>query len=194
MRKLILMIQVSVDGYMSEKNGNTDWMVYSWGGRWNWDDELRKYFIGLTASVDCILLGRKMAVEGYIDYWTGIAANSADPQSVFAKNVVAAHKVIFSKTLQETKWDNTAIAAGDITEEVNRLKNQQGKDMIVYGGATFVSALIKAKLIDEFQLFINPTVLGGGITVFNQRVNMELANAQAFACGVTVLKYKLLRK
>jgi dihydrofolate reductase len=190
MRKLILMVQLSVDGFMSEKDGNTDWMIYSWGGPWNWDKELRKYFINLTASVDCVLLSRKMAVEGYIGYWAGVAANPNDPQDAFAKNVVAAHKVVFTKTLERSEWDNTELAKGDLKKEVNRLKKQEGKNMIVYGGATFVSALIEAGLIDEYQLFINPTALGSGTSIFKKRTNLKLVQSRSFDCGVTVLKYE----
>jgi len=193
MRKLILMVQLSVDGYMSEKDGNTDWMVYNWGSEWTWDDELRKYFINLTASVDCTLLSRKMAVEGYIDYWASVAANPNDPQSAFAKNVVAAHKVVFTKTLEQSEWDNTELAKGDLKKEVKKLKKQEGKNMMVYGGATFVSALIEAGLIDEYLLFINPTALGSGTSIFKKRTNLQLVNERSFVCGVTVLKYEKLK-
>lgn len=66
MRKLTLEVQMSVDGYIAEKNGNTDWMVWNWGDEWNWDDELKKYHTDLTKSVDGILLSRKMAEAGFI--------------------------------------------------------------------------------------------------------------------------------
>jgi dihydrofolate reductase len=190
MRKLILMVQLSVDGYMSEKDGNTNWMVYNWGSEWTWDDELRKYFINLTASTDCILLSRKMAVEGYFDYWAGVAADTGLPQSVFAKNIVAAHKVVFTKTLEQSVWDNADLAKGDLKKEVKKLKKQEGKNMMVYGGATFVSVLIEAGLIDEYQLFINPTALGSGTSIFKKRTNLQLVNERSFVCGVTVLKYE----
>ena len=194
MRKLILMVQLSIDGYMSEKNGNTDWMIYSWGNPWTWDDELRKYFINLTESTDCILLSRKMAEEGYFDYWAGVAVNTDLPQSVFAKHIVAVHKVIFTKTLEKSEWDNAELAKGDLTKEVNKLKKQKGENMMVYGGATFVSALIEAGLIDEYQLFINPTALGSGTSIFKKRTDLQLISEQSFDCGVTVMKYKPLTK
>lgn len=129
-----------------------------------------------------------MAEEGYFDYWAGVAANTDLPQSAFAKHIVAAHKVIFTKTLEKSVWDNAELAKGDLKKEVNKLKKQEGKNIMVYGGATFVSALIEAGLIDEYQLFINPTALGSGTGIFKKRTNLQLVNERSFDCGVTILK------
>jgi dihydrofolate reductase len=179
---------------MSEKNGNTDWMINNWSGKLLWDEELKTYFTNLTASADCTLLSRKMAVEGFIDFWASAAANPTDPKSIFAKNIAATHKVVSTQTLERSEWDNTTLAKGDLTQEVNKLKKQAGKDIIVYGGATFISALIEAELIDEFQLFINPTALGDGTNIFHKRTNLKLIKAQSFACDVTLLNYQLPQK
>jgi dihydrofolate reductase len=194
MRKLKLQVQMSVDGYIAEINGETDWLVWNWGDEWNWDDELKKYFTELTESVDCILLSRKMAKEGFISHWAKVAENSIDPQVEFAKKITDAHKVIFTKTLDKSEWNNADIARGDLEGEINKLKNQTGKDILVYGGATFVSSLIKAGLIDEFYLFVNPTALGNGMTIFKEidsKLNLTLVKSKSYDCGIVVLKYKL---
>lgn len=194
MRKLILVVQLSIDGYMSEKDGNTDWMINNWSGELLWDDELKSYFTALTASADCTLLSPKMAAEGFIDFWASAAANPADPKAAFAKNITATHKVVPTKTLERSAWDNTTLVKGDLIEVVNKLKSQAGKNIIVYGGATFISALIKAGLINEYQLFINPTALGEGINIFHQITKLKLIKARSFTCGVTLLNYESLRR
>ncbi|GAB3906553.1 dihydrofolate reductase family protein [Larkinella knui] len=185
MRKLKLQTQVSLDSFMGGPNGEMDWLV------WNWDDELKNYVIQLTDPVDCILLGRNLA-EGFIPTW---AARAADPETADA----GAHKfnttpkVVFSRTLQTSQWENTRLATGDLVEEVMQLKNQPGGDLIAYGGSDFVSDLIKHRLIDDYHLFINPVVLGNGMSLFQeveQKLNLKLVKASPFSCGIIVLHYQ----
>lgn len=192
MRKLILQVQITVDGYIAGNDGSTDWMIWNWGKEWTWDKELQKYFIDLKSTIDCVLLSRKMAQEGFINHWAQVAAETDNPQYAIAKKITDARKVVFTKTLEKSEWDNTELAKGDLVSEVNKLKNQEGKDIIAYGGATFLSSLIKAKLVDEFQLFMNPVVLGDGMAIFKEidsRQDFTLVNAKSFACGIAVLKY-----
>ncbi|MEJ7671426.1 MAG: dihydrofolate reductase family protein [Chitinophagaceae bacterium] len=90
-------------------------------------------------------------------------------------------------------WGNTVLAKGDLAEEINKLKNEDGKDIIVYGGATFVSSLIKAGLIDEYHLFINPSANGNGMPIFKQLDNREdltLIRSKSFQCGIMLLHYE----
>lgn len=190
MRKLKLQVQISADGYIAETDGKTDWMVWDWSDKWSWDDELKKHFNNTMESVDCILLSRKMAEEGFITHWTKAAENQNDVRFAFAKKVNETRKVVFTKTLAKSEWENVDLAIGDLTEEVNYLKAQEGKDIIVYGGANFVSNLIKHGLIDEYHLFINPTALGSGMSIFTERTNLKLVKSQAFDCGIVVLTYK----
>ncbi len=199
MRKLILQVQMSIDGFIAETNGNTDWMLWNWGPDWQWDDELQKYHTDLTKSVDCIFLSRQMAEEGFIAHWANAAENRKAPQYEFAKHITDTHKIVFTKTLDKSVpipggWDNTDIAEGDFVNAINKLKKKKGKNIIVYGGATFVSSLIRAKLIDEFHLFINPVAIGSGLPIFNDlagKQNMTLARSSAFDCGMVLLHYKL---
>src|SRR5580765_1602779 len=131
MRKLKLQVQMSIDGYVGGPNGELDWMT------WTWDDKLKDYVNELTDSVDTILLGRKMT-EGFISHWTNIMKNQPDdPSYPFAKKMVDKPKVVFTKILHESSWENTTLAKGDLTEEIHALKHKNGKDIIVYGGATF---------------------------------------------------------
>jgi dihydrofolate reductase len=192
MKKLKLQIQTSVDGFIADAKDRTDWMVWNWGPEWTWDNALQKHFVDLHNTVDTVLLSRKMAEEGFIGHWARVAANPDGPQQAFAKAITAAPKVVFTKTLNQSVWENTSLAKGSLVTEVNKLKNQPGKDMIVYGGASFVAALIEAGLIDEFHLFVNPIALGSGLSIFkdpSHKLSLQLVDTQPFDCGVTVLTY-----
>lgn len=186
MRKLKLQVQITVDGYIGGPNGEMDFM------EWNWDDKLKQYIGELTAPVDCIVLGRKLA-EGFIPYWADVAANPAHPEHEAGVTFTETNKVVFTKTLEKSNWANTILAKGDLADEIKKLKNQDGKDIIVYGGATFVSALIQQGLIDEYHLLINPAVIGNGLSIFrevNGTQQLELIQSVSFACGIVLLHYK----
>jgi dihydrofolate reductase len=83
------------------------------------------------------------------------------------KKIVSMPKVVFTKTLDESTWNNTTLAKGNLTEEIANLKKQNGKDILVIGSPSFVSSLIKEGLVDEYQLIINPSAMGNGMTIFN---------------------------
>jgi dihydrofolate reductase len=185
MKKLKLQVQMTVDGFVGGPKGQLDWM------NWDWDDKIKNYVNELTDSIDNILLGRKMT-EGFISYWTSVLTKPDDPAYAFAKKMIDTPKVVFSRTLDKSCWENTALAKGNLTDEVKKLKNQDGKDIIVYGGANFVSNLIKEGLIDEFYLFINPVAISSGLTIFGgiNRINFLLVESVTFDCGIVLLRYK----
>src|SRR3990167_4869090 len=126
MRKLKLQVQMSVDGFVARPNGELDWM------KWDWDDELKNYVNQLTDSADTILLGRKMT-DGFISYWANVKPESEEYP--FAKKMVNTPKVVFTKTLKQSEWENTSLAKGNLDDEIKKIKNQKGKDIVVYGGA-----------------------------------------------------------
>jgi len=188
LRKLKLQVQISVDGYIARPNGEMDWVV------WNWDDKFKKYVFESTEPVDTIILGRKMT-EGFVSYWSEIMTKPDDPFYKFAKKMIETPKVVFTKTLKKSQWTNTAIATGDL-DEIIKLKSEKGRDIIVYGGASFDSSLIKAGLIDEFHLFINPAALGNGMTIFkdiNEIQKFTMIKSTPFDCGIVELHYELNR-
>ncbi|GHB62522.1 dihydrofolate reductase family protein [Persicitalea jodogahamensis] len=186
MRKLKLQVQISVDGYVAGPNGEMDWMV------WGQDTGLEAYVNALTDSIDTILLGRNMT-DGFVKYWTHVVDNQPESREfAFAKKMVETPKVVFTKTLEQSPWANTSLAKGNLEDEVNQLKNQEGDDIIVYGGSTFVSSLIAAGLIDEYHLFVNPVALGSGMSIFGEVkewLKLTLVKSQAFDCGEVVLCY-----
>jgi dihydrofolate reductase len=178
---------MSIDGYIAGPNGEMDWMV------WDWDDKLKNYVFELTEPVSTIILGRKMT-DGFISYWSDIMMTKPDdPFYDFAKKMIETPKVVFTKTLKKSKWINTALATGDLTDEIMKLKGENGKDIIVYGGATFDSSLIKAGLIDEFHLFVNPAAIGSGMAIFKDKSEIQkfnLIKSTPFDCGIVELQYE----
>jgi dihydrofolate reductase len=186
LRKLKLQVQMSIDGCIAGPNGEMDWMV---GLQ---DDKINKYVNELTESFDTILLGRKMA-DGFISYWSEVINKPDDPWYALAKKMIEIPKVVFTKTLNKSKWINTEIATGDLTDEIMKLKSREGKDMVVYGGASFDSSLIKLGLIDEFLLFINPVAIGNGMTIFkdlNEIQKFNMIKSLAFDSGEVLLHYE----
>jgi dihydrofolate reductase len=189
LRKLRLQVQMSVNGCIAGPNGEMDWMVGLL------DDELMKYAYKITEPIDTILLGRKMT-DVFISYWLNVMSKPDDPWYAFAKKMIETPKIVFTKTLNKSKWINTDIATGNLIEEVSKIKSQNGGDIIVYGGASFDSSLIKEKLIDEFYLFINPVAIGNGMTIFkdlNEIQKYTLIESKAFECGIVLLRYEAMR-
>jgi hypothetical protein len=103
-------MQVSVDGYVAGEAGDLDWLVWSWGAEWTWDDRLKRYHEGTCASADCIVLSGKMAEGGFIDHWAAVGADQHSRQRGFASYISNARKVIFSTTVEE--WRTRALRRG----------------------------------------------------------------------------------
>lgn len=154
MRKLKLQMSTTLDGFVAGTNGEQDWI------EWNQDEEFKKlYQNDILNSVDTLLMGRKMTEE-FISYWENIVNNQPDsPEFQLAQKLVNIPKIIFSKTITTIAGKNTRVENDDLVTVVNNLKNKSGKDILVYGGANFVSSLIKNNLINEFNLFINHTAI-----------------------------------
>lgn len=183
MRKVILQMQMTINGYVSGPNGENDWMT------WNPDVELLAFFNSLLDASDTLLLGRKLA-DGFIEHWENAAEKNPAPP--FAKKIAALPKIVFTKTLDKSNWKNTVLAKGDLAEEINRLKKQNGKDILVFGGASFVSSLIKEGLVDEYHLIINPTAMDSGMTIFNSLDRLQKftpTQSKLYPGGKTVLSY-----
>ncbi|WP_394973837.1 dihydrofolate reductase family protein [uncultured Croceitalea sp.] len=188
MRKLKLQMQVSLDGFNSTgPNDEQKWVTWAW-------DEIKQYVLELADSADTEIIGRKLAVD-YIPYWLDTLTRQNDPMYELSKIKGRQQKVVFTKTLEQSEWENTILAKGNLVKEVNKLKNENGKDIIVYGGSSFVSALVKENLIDEFHLFVNPVVLGKGVSIFNRLNNWQkLKLRKSITCdsGIVIQHYDLI--
>lgn len=187
MRKIKLQMQMSLDGFVARPNGELDWIT------WDEDDKLEQLINSLIDSSDTILLGRKMTGE-FVSYWENIVTNKPDSREFsFANKMVNIPKVVFTKTLDKSTWNNTTLAKGNLADEIANLKKQNGKDIIVYGGAGFVSSLIEEGLIDEYHFFVNPTAIGHGMPIFeslDRTQKFSVIQSMYYSCGITVLSCK----
>jgi dihydrofolate reductase len=183
MRKLKLQMQITVDGFVAGPNGELDWMT------WEHSDDLIRFINELTDSVDTILMGRKMT-DGFVNYWTSVKLDS--PEYDFAKKMIDKPKVVFSRTIKESNWINTTVE-NDLVGTVTRLKEADGSDIVVYGGAGFVSSLVKGNLIDDYYLFVNPAAIGKGLQIFGEtaaNMQLKLVDSTEYECGVVVNHYR----
>ena len=159
----------------------------------NWDDGMVTFCIDNLKNVDSILLGR-ITAEGFIPYWKDVSENP-DPNDInsrIGKPINDTHKDIFSNTLKVNQWDNATIISGDIAEEIKKLKDNSGKDIIVYGGNKFVSSLIGHKLVDEYYLLVNPLAINSDepiLKFINSNLQLTLKKCQPFPCGTVLLQY-----
>jgi dihydrofolate reductase len=187
MRKLILQMQVSLDGFNAAgPNDEQQWVIWAW-------DELKQEVLNLAERCDTELIGRKLALD-YIPFWAD-ALQQPDGIMYEAAAIKATQKkVVFSNKLKDAVWENTVLATGDLKEEVNSLKQQKGKDIIVYGGSGLVANLVKEQLIDEFFLFVNPIALGKGFALFehiSSWQHLTLLSTKTYNCGIVLLHYAL---
>jgi dihydrofolate reductase len=185
MRKVKLSMQMTINGYVAGPNGENDWMT------WNPDDEFMAFLNTIYDSSDTLLLGRKLATSGFIEYWEN--AVQENPNNSLAKKIVDIPKVVFTETLDKSTWNNTTLAKGNLASAIANLKKQDGKDILVVGGAGLASSLIKEGLVDEYHLIVNPTAMDNGMTIFNSLDGIrkfEPVNAKLYSGGKTVLSYK----
>jgi dihydrofolate reductase len=186
MRKLKLQMQITLDGFVAGPQGELDWITSET------DERQVRYLQDLTANMGTILLGRKMADEA-IPHWENVANAQTDgAEWEYAKTFVATPKIIFSRTLDRTNGKNASVERGDLKESVAKLKHQPGKDIVVYGGANFVSELIKSNLIDEYHVLVNPVAIGQGKTIFNGQHKLKLVKSTPFTNGVLANQYVML--
>src|ERR1041384_5030664 len=183
-RKLKLQVQMTVDGFVAGPEGQLDWMTR------NLDEGAIGRIVQITDSSDTILLGRKMTA-GFIKYWEAVQPDS--PEYGFARKMVDTPKVLLIKRLARFAGKNVRLEGGDLVQAVTRLKEQRGKDIVVYGGATFVSALIEHDLIDELNIFVNPVAIGRGMRIFKDRKALRLTGSTAYSSGVVNNTYQPVR-
>jgi len=184
MREIIVSNYVSLDGFFAGPNGEIDWFM--------WDEETAEYSKGLAASIDTILFGR-VTYELMASYWPTVTTE--DP--VITEYMNRSPKIVFSRTLKKTDWKNTKLIMELNKEEILDLKKQPGKDMVIYGSGSLVSALAQWGLIDDYRIFVNPVVLGNGKHMFKglkERLELALLRTKTFQCGVVLLHYKLKSK
>jgi len=185
MRKLKLQVQMTIDGFVAGPNGELDWIWIS-GKR---DEPMFQKVIELADSCDTILLGRKMT-PGFIDHWENVVDNQPDsPELPLAQRMVNMRKIAFSRTQTAINGRNLKVENGDLVAAVQALKKEPGKDIMVYGGASFASSLISLNLIDEYFIFRNPVAIGNGLSIFKETKILELDSSISYKNGKVLNKY-----
>jgi len=189
MRKLVLFMHVSLDGFAADPNHGLDFLSY--------DKELEQYADELVTTVGSPVYGRT-TYQLMESYWPTVlkkpdAGKHALEHAQWVENVP---KIVFSKTLTEVTWNNTRLIKDNIAEEVNRLKQQPGKDLVIFGSPGLATSLMNLGLIDEYKLTVHPVILGDGISVFTgntTRSTLKLLNSKTLESGVVTLHYATIR-
>ena len=187
MRKIILMMSVSLDGFFEGLDRDISWHLV--------DEELHQHFNDESRAMGGFLDGRVMH-ELMADYWPTADQdpNSTAVEAEFAGIWRDMPKFVFSRTLTTAEW-NTKVIHDVVPEEIMELKAQPGGDLAV-GGANLAAAFMRHGLIDEFRLYVHPVVLGQGRPLFESpdiRMNLNLAGTRTFGNGVVLLRYELGR-
>jgi dihydrofolate reductase len=184
MRKLKLQMHMTIDGFVAGPNGENDWVFLAGP-----DEAGFQKIIELAGSSDTLLLGRKLASE-FPTYWENMADNMPDnPAYPLAQLIVNMRKIVFSKTETAIAGRNVEVENGDLATAVQALKEQPGKDILVYGGVNFVSSLISLNLIDEYYFIIAPVTIGAGLSIFKERKILKLESSIAYKHGKVLNKY-----
>lgn len=178
MKKVILDLAVSLDGFIEGPNGEIDWCIM--------DDDIG--FGGFLESIDTIFYGR-VSYEA----WGRFApdGNTSPAEKQMWQDVHAKKKYVFSS--QNNSYDDATVIGSDIRDTVNEIKKQEGKDIWLYGGAGLIRTFVQTGLIDRYQIAVHPVVLGGGKPLFENlkdRIALKYISSRAFKSGVVQLVYE----
>ena len=186
MRNLIFFMHTSLDGFVAGLKGELDWAKI--------DDEMFDFVATMTDTADTALYGR-VTYEIMQSYWPNAGkepnASKHDKEHSAWYNKVS--KVVLSKTISEKGLDNTTIISGQLTDNINKIKKQDGKNILIFGSPRASQSLLNEGLIDEFWLFVNPIIVGQGMPLFKDitgTTKLKLVESKTFACGVIALHYK----
>jgi dihydrofolate reductase len=184
MRKVLLQMGLSVDGIVAGGPQGT-----SEAGAPDEDEAVRRWKVESLHQVDTHIMGR-VTYEQMAGHWPH---NGPAEYADLMNNIP---KVVFSKTLTKAEWKESRIARGELSEEIARLKSEPGKDIMAHGGASFVQALSREGLIDEYRLVIHPVALGSGMPLFKDLavpLHLMLVESRAFADGTAICVYQPVR-
>ncbi len=189
MRKVVLFLHQSLDGYCATVGGGLGWVPYNIA--------FEKYAERIVQTVGSPLYGR-VTYELMKSYWPSVLTNADASKhdrehALWLENV---EKIVFSTTLVSEDWKNTRVISTNVEEEVKKLKESEGKDLVIFGSPTLARSLMEMNLIDEFQFTASPVILGEGLTFMRsieERVNLELLSSEKIEGGIVGLHYKIVR-
>jgi len=187
MRKVMLFMHISLDGFIAGPNRELDWTVT--------DDEMNNDLLpDLIRTVDTTLLGR-VAYQDLANYWPTAAMNpsSSKGEMEFARWIDQAPKIVFSKTLEKVEWQHSRVVKGTIAAEIATLKQQPGKDLVLFGGIGIAQTFVQRGFIEDYRLVVHPVLLGSGKPLFQDiknRIPLKLVNTKTFRSGAVLLHYQ----
>ena len=190
MRKIISFMHISLDGFVAGPNGEMNWIKV--------DEEIFDYIGKRISETDTALYGR-VTYQMMENYWPN-AGNEPDASKHDIEHSTwynKAHKVVISKTMKGASLRNTKIISDNLSNEINEIKHQGDKEILLFGSPTATHSLIQQNLIDGYWLFVNPVILGQGIPLFTgikEKIKLKLLTTRQFTSGVTELNYTVERQ
>ena len=180
MRKLIAAMNMTLDGFCDHTSMNAD-------------EEIHQHYTDLLRSADTIIYGRK--TFQLMEYWKSILESPTGQKDMddFAAAIDDIAKIVYSRTLDAVDWRNTELKRDLVREDILRLKQQPGSDILV-GSPSMIVQLANFGLTDELQISIHPAIAGGGLQLFNNingRIDLTLTKTKTFACGAVTHYYQL---
>jgi dihydrofolate reductase len=183
--KIVVTEFVSLDGVMEDPGGSEDFKYGGWSFEFSRGEEGDNFKLDETRNSEALLLGR-VTYEGFAQAWPSREGEFADKFNNMPKYVV-------SSTLKEPEWNNSTVLAGDVVEEVSRLRQESVGDVVVHGSAQLVQTLVQNDLVDELRLMVFPVVLGAGKRLFGEttdKKHLVLADTKSVGDGVAILIYR----
>ena len=185
MARIVVTEFVSLDGVMEDPGGAEDYRYGGWTFQIDRGEDGAKFKVDETIDTEALLLGR-VTYEGFAAAWPSRDGEFADRFNNMPKYVV-------SSTLEKAEWNNTTVLRGDVVEEVSKLRQAPGGDIVVHGSAQLAQTLIDHDLVDELRLMVYPVILGSGKRLFGEttdKKSFKLAESRTVGGGVAILIYE----
>lgn len=191
MRKLVLFLHSSLDGFVEGPNGEMDigWVSY--------DADLEKLAKEILSTADTVIWGRG-TYQMMHSYWPSVPSNPSASQHELdhAEWIEKTNKIVFSTTLEKVEWNNSRLVKNNVKEEIMNLKQQPGRDMVILGSPRFAHYLMELDLIDEYKITVSPVLIGSGLPLFQgikEKISLKLIENKTFDSGAIGLVYQAVR-
>jgi dihydrofolate reductase len=186
MRNLIFFMHISLDGFVAGLNGEMDWI--------NLDESMFDFIATMTNKADTALYGR-VTYEMMQSYWptAGEEPNASKHDKEHSTWYNKVSKIVLSKTINDSGLHNTKVISDQLSDNINKIKQQDGKNILIFGSPRASQSLLNQDLIDEFWLFVNPVILGQGMPLFKNitgTTKLKFVESKTFACGVIAIHYE----